>query len=223
MAMRKEEMAEASEQYAALIDAAGACVGVGLFREALENAVAACDHIDGMLQYARKYEDREFDTIEALDLILAYAPLLLDYRKLNFVEQKLKECRRIERDTKADVRAQLSAARKLLWDAHRLWSHLEENPGCRDHDLKAAPSAAPNDSAGILAAWRKMGLVRCASEGDTVRFTLTTRMAELVRGKCSRCGECTEAPKAIFLSPLSCPSCSARSWFVILPGALGEA
>ncbi len=215
-------MWEASQQYAKAIEAARECIGQGLFRDAIKNAVAACDHIDGMLQYGRKYENREFDSIEAIDLIVAYAPVLLDFRKLDAVEQKLKSCRRIERETNTDINAQLMAARRMLWDAHRLWSHLEQNPECREIDLESATSVPSERSRRILAAWREIGLIRRTSDGDTFRVNFATRMAELVRGKCSHCGQCTEAPKAIFLSPLSCPSCDERAWFVILAGASGE-
>ena len=47
----------------------------GLYREAMESAVSAWEHIDGMMQYGRRYEDAEFDRIKLTDLVGAGKPV----------------------------------------------------------------------------------------------------------------------------------------------------
>src|SRR4051812_48644709 len=113
-AMKKAEMEEHDEAYRALMARAHAAEARGLVRVAVDNALAAWEHLDGMVQYARRYAPREFDSFAAIDLVLKYAPLLLDAELLSRVEHLLDECKRIEKATAVDDRAMLAEARARL-------------------------------------------------------------------------------------------------------------
>jgi hypothetical protein len=202
---------------------AEAAVRRGLFRQAVQNALGAWDHIDGMMQYDRKYENASFNTIPAVDLVLHYAPLLLDFRPLDWLEALLKERRRIERDTTADIGDQLAQARARMRNAHRLWDYIEHHPDARQAELRAALGGQQHEWVDIVTAWEKMGLLRRMPDGSTSRLALSTRMGELVSAKCPDCGKFTQGPKAMFLDEVPCPHCRKRTLFVLLAGELAEA
>lgn len=223
MPMTKAEMEEHDRQYHALLAQAEAAVRQGLFRQAVQNALAAWDHIDGMMQYDRKYEKASFNTIPAVDLVLRYAPLLLDFRQLDRLEVLLKEYRRIERDTTADIGDQLAQARARMRNAHRLWDYIEHHPDVRQAGLRAALGEQQQEWADIVTAWEKMGLLRRIPDGSTYRLALSTRMGELVSAKCPDCGELTQGPKAMFLDEVPCPHCRKRTLFVLLTDEQTEA
>jgi hypothetical protein len=221
--MTKAEMEEHNQQYHALMAQAEAALRQGLTRQAVQNALAAWDHIDGMMQYARKYEDAQFDTIPAIDLVLEYVPLLLDFRQLDKLDALLRDYRRIERDTAADVGQQLAEARERMSAAYRLWDYIEHHPDVRQAELRVALGGKQQQWADIVTAWEKMGLLRRIPDGNTYRLALNTRMGELVPAKCPECGNLTQAPKAMFLDEMPCPQCKKRALFVLVADEQPEA
>jgi len=83
MPMTKAEMSDHFVRYEASMRVARIAHRNGLYRDAVKSALAAWNHIDGMMQYARRYEKTEFDSIEAIDLVLKYAPILFEYNILD--------------------------------------------------------------------------------------------------------------------------------------------
>jgi len=82
MAMNKAEMESHRNDYYALMAQAWAAHHKGLYRKAVEWALSSWDHIDGMMQYERRYGKKEFESIEAIDMVLKYAPTVpLLFRK----------------------------------------------------------------------------------------------------------------------------------------------
>jgi endogenous inhibitor of DNA gyrase (YacG/DUF329 family) len=41
-------------------------------------------------------------------------------------------------------------------------------------------------------------------------------MGQVISAKCPACGEVAEAPKAMFLEPMTCPRCNSDQAFVFL-------
>jgi hypothetical protein len=214
--MTKAEMEDHDSQYHALMWQAQGALGEGMVRRAVQLALMAWDHIDGMMQYDRKYENASFDTIPAVDRGLRYAALLLDFRQLDRLESLLKECRRIERDTTADIGQQLAQARARMWNAHRLWDYIEHHPDVRQSELKTALGGQQREWTDIVEAWEKMGLLRRVPYGKTYGLAFITRMGQLVAAKCPECGHLTEGPKAMFLDEATCPQCRKRALLVLI-------
>jgi hypothetical protein len=217
MPMTKAEMERAYEEYHDRMTRAREDMRQGLYRRAVQQALEAWPFVDGMMQYARKYKQEEFDTVPAIDLVLEYVPMLFDFRQLDRLGALLKECRRIERDTIADVGEQLAKARARMWDAHRLWNHIENHPDARQAELRASLGGEQSEWVKISGAWEKMGLLRRVSDGGTYRLIFCTRMGEIVSAKCPQCGSITEAPKAMLLGEIMCPECKRRAAFVLVP------
>jgi hypothetical protein len=217
MVMKKTEMEAYYKSYQKCMIEVEGFVGQGLFAKALERAFEAWEYVDGMMQYARKYHNREFDSIEAIDCVLEYAPLLFDFERLNVLEQMIKSCKRIERNTNERIDDRLSKARRIMSQAHKLWNYLELNPQTRQDQLAKNIGGDQGEWRNIVETWEKMGLLLRYQEGGSYRLNLQTRMGALTRGKCIQCGSCQEAPKAILLEPTKCPDCGAKVYFVILP------
>ncbi len=216
MAMKKDELEHHQRQYQALMADAQAAEQAGLYRAVVEKALESWEHIDGMMQYERRYNKKEFASVPAIELTLKYAPLLLDFASLDRLESLLKDCRRIEKNTSHDLAAKLAAARALMWDAHSLWDHLERNPGLRQDELRKLLGGRQQRWSDMAETWEKMGLLRREPEAGTYRLTLSTRLGEIVSVKCPACGNIAEAPKAMCLEETPCPECQARVLFVVL-------
>ncbi len=215
MPMTKAEMEAHYQRYQSLMSGAREAERVGLFSAAVQNALASWEHIDGMMQYERR-EGREFGSIPAIDFTLRYAPLLLNGEVLDELERLLKGCKRIEKNTTESMGDKLSAARCRLRDAHRLWDYLEQNPNCRQDELRRVLGGDQNVWRGIAEDWEKMGLVNRLAEGGSYRLALSTRMNAVVPAKCPQCGVVVEAPKAIWLEKTACPECNVNVLFVLV-------
>ena len=189
---------------------------VGLYRAAVDLALATWEHIDGMMQYERRYADKEFTSIQGIDMILKYAPLLLDFNSLNTLETLLKNYRRIEKNTSHNLADKLAKARTLMRDAYRLWDHLEHHPEARQDKLRQILGGDQDQWRSMVTAWEKMGLLRRTPESGSYRLALSTRMGKVVSAKCFSCGCVVDAPKAMFLEKQICSECRTRAMFVIL-------
>ena len=214
--MKKAEMEEHSVRYKALMAEARSAEQKGLYREAIDVAMSAWDYIDGMMQFGLKYENKTFSNISAIETVLRCAPVLLDFKSLNALEDLLETCRRIERDSSHSVAHALAQARALMWQYHRLWDHLEKNPDIRQDELATILGGEQEQWRSIAVAWEKMGLLRRSREKGSYRLALSPLMDEVVRAKCASCGEIAQAAKARFLEQWQCLRCNATGMCIIL-------
>src|SRR5205807_1635906 len=122
--MTKAEQEHHHQQYHALLVTARQAALGNRLDEAVELAVHSLDHVDGMMQYERKYNGIEFLQIEAIDVVIRFAPFVLDSAALDKLESLVKSQRRIAKNTGDDLLGKLSNARELMWDVHRFWNHL---------------------------------------------------------------------------------------------------
>lgn len=221
MAMKKAELEGHAEGYRAKMSRARHAESRGLYGAAVDAAMEAWEHIDGMMQYERKYRESELSRLEAIDLVLRYAPLLLDGRRLDRLEEFLNECKRVKRDTSLNVGELLSQARSRIWENHRLWTHLEQNPGALQSQTQRAIGGDQSRWRWTIESWEKMGLVNRTPEpeANSYRVSLATRLGEVLSAKCPCCGACgaiAEAPKAMFLEAIRCPRCDSEGLFVFV-------
>ena len=216
MAMKKAEMEHHRAEYHALMSKARAAKKEGLYREAVDAAFSSWEFIDGMMQYERRYEGREFDGIEGINVVLQYAPLLLDFDSLDKLESLLKDYRRIDKNTSESLRDRLEKGRSLMRDVHRMWDHLERHPGAMQDDLTQTLGGEQEQWQSVAEDWEKMGLLRRTPDGGSYRLALATRMGEVVPAKCSACGAVSMAPKSMLLENTTCPHCKATVSFVFI-------
>lgn len=216
MAMRKSEMEECSAAYRDALAAADQSIRSGMYSTAVSRAISAWPYIDGMMQYARKYEEHEFKSISVIDVVLKYAPLLMDHASLDKVECLLKEFKRIDRNTDADLVADLADARVRMWKNHRLWEHVERQPDCRQNELAGVLGPDQDYWRSVAEAWEQMGLLHRTPNGGSYTLSLRTRLGQVVPGKCHNCGGVLEAPKAMLLEDARCPLCDRMSVFVVM-------
>jgi hypothetical protein len=216
MAMKKADMESHRDEYYARISKARSALSQGHYHQAVQFACSSWDFVDGMMQYERKYEDREFKSIEGIDIVLDYAPLLFDVESLDGLETLLRTQRRIDRNASDDLADKLAKARFLMWEAHRAWSHLENVQKAMQDRLHGALGGDANVWRYLVKSWEQMGLVHRESDGQVHQVALATQMDLTVSGKCPSCGAVGKARKAKFLESVACPKCSQQVHFVIL-------
>ena len=132
------------------------------------------------------------------------------------VEKLLETNRRVERDTSDDLGGKLSEARNRMWDNHRLWNYLEQHPETKQDGIGRAIGGQQDYSRSVLEVWEKMGLIVRRRDRNSYLVSLSTRMGQIVTGKCPGCGGTIESPKAILLEPMTCPDCGKPQTFVLL-------
>jgi hypothetical protein len=216
MAMKKAEMEAESFQYRVKMKLAADAERRGLYRDVVDAAVSGWPYVDGMVLYQRKYSDNDVARIEAFDLVLRYAPLLLDFRPLMGLELLLAEYKRVLKQAFPALTQRLGAARAQLMANHRLWAYLEQHPGAEQEALGRVLGGDQDGWRAVAEAWDHMGLLIRVPAGRSYRLTETTRMAEVIPGKCPNCGQVQRAPKAALLEPIACTSCGSCGAFVLL-------
>jgi hypothetical protein len=224
--MTKAEMEAHSREYNTCLAFARTAAAGGYFRKAVEYGLAAWDHIDGMIQCARRYGGRETVSVDAIELVLTYAPALLDFISLSTLGNLLKTYKRIERGSTDDLAERLESATREMWEAHGLFHYLEQHPDVDRQQLLADVGADHKRSLRTLEHWERMGLLQQTRKNSSIRVALSTRLGAVCYAKCPRCGDVSEAPKAMFLEPLKCPQCRHTSAFVLIKskgrGQLGK-
>jgi len=216
MAKTKAELESNRARYHELMDQARLALKDGRYDEAVQIAASSCQHIDGMMQFERKYEDREFSNIEAIDVILNYAPLLFHFQVLDDLEILLKSQRRIDRDASDDLAGDLAKARTRMWEAYRLWNLIEQHGECGQDELRSNWGGNQDIWRSIAESWRKIGLTRLTSERGSVRLSFATRIDAEVIAKCPTCGVVVQQLKLTLLEEVLCPKCQTKGSFVFL-------
>jgi hypothetical protein len=191
--MTKTEMENHNQQYTDLLSEARQALKGKNPNEAIQLAVRAWDYIDGMLQYQRKYAAEQLPFMEAIDMVMHFAPLLLDSDSLDRLESLLKSQRRIRKNSDDDLLGELSRARDLMWDVYRVWDVIEGRPGCLETELLKSLGSPQGQCLTVLEALERIGLVRRTPAGASYRVTFWTRMSALAYSKCHGCGAVVKA------------------------------
>lgn len=117
----KAELQEGQNLYYAYLRQAQAAVVAHDWPVALTAAKQALHFVDLMMQFERKYQGKEFETLEAIDIVLDTAPFLLDHASLEQVRELLKTQKRIDKNASADLMGAVNEACDILSRAHMLW------------------------------------------------------------------------------------------------------
>lgn len=209
---KKSELEHDHRQYLAFNARVKEAHSAGNYQAGVDLAVGSFVHVDGMMQFEAKYgKQSPFYSIDTIDFVLKYAPLLFDHESLDKLEALLKAQRRIEKNTAADLGEAIVTSRNQMWDAYRLWSLLEQVGKLTDKDLKSEPLLRS-----IATAWRKMGLLEHKTDGSVTTHVFVTRMEDKVRGKCPTCGATGSGAKAKLIEQITCPRCKQNVCFVLL-------
>ncbi|HUE15630.1 MAG TPA: hypothetical protein VMR25_15795 [Planctomycetaceae bacterium] len=217
--MKKADLETHHNAYHVLIHKALSAQKTGLYREAIAFAVSSWNHIDGMTQYQQKYAGQEVTSIQGIDFVLQYAPLMLDFESLDQLETVLRTQRRIAKQTGIDWEHRLDRAKHLMWDACRFWDYLEQHTTVAAQDLSDVHGSERKQWNRIADEWSEMGIVHRISSGKTHGWSLVTHMERPILAKCPRCAAVIKAAKSKCLDDLHCPKCRQKSVFVWLARA----
>lgn len=216
MAKTKADLQLEWEMHHSLLSQAKSAVAASKFDEALDIAVESWEFLDGMMAFSRKYEDVEFSAVEAIEIVLAYAPLRFRFDSLTRLETLLKQQRGIQRKSSTDLSKAIAVAHARMQDAHLLWTLLEIGIEACTAEMRGRLGSDKRRWVAMLRDWQCMGLVNPSPDSGMYGYSLATRMSEVVRAKCSGCGARVKAPKSKLLEPINCPKCKALAFFVIL-------
>jgi phage FluMu protein Com len=138
---------------------------------------------------------------------------------LETVADILKSQKRIDKHASADLAENLRKATELMWEAHRLWTALEQESEVAQDKLRKNFGGEQERWRGIAEMWDEMGLVQRIPARNSYCVSLMTRVTQIIRGKCPTCGAIGKASMGTFLEMITCPRCKSTSTFVFLPAA----
>lgn len=215
-AMTKAELKQAQDSYDDCIARARSAETESRFVDAIREAVGAWAHVEDMMRYERRYEGAEFRSLPCVDIVLRYAPLAFHAEALDELEAMLKKLRAVEKNTSDSLGDRLAQAREVMAAAHRLWNHIEMNPGCPQDHLRTALGGSQEMWRSIAERWDAMQLIRRVRDGTGCRLHLRTTVEALLRGRCPECGFAESGERAKFLSEQQCPACCERTVYVLV-------
>lgn len=217
MAKTKAELQSDADAYRRALSAMRKAHRDGDVLAAIEIAMKACDYIDGMMQFERRFEERtERENVETIHYVLQYAPLVFDRASLDTLAALLKSQKRIDKNTAADLALEIQSAFQLMWDAHRLWTVLEQANDVPQDKLRAKLGGDQERWRRIAESWSHMSLVERIPDRGSYRISLRSRIKAEIRAKCRGCGAVAKAAMGRFLEENTCPKCNNTSTFVIL-------
>jgi hypothetical protein len=223
MAKNKAELQFDAKRYRAAVTSMRRAHKEGDVLRAIQFAVDACDYIDGMMQFEKRFEKRaERKSVETVDYVFKYAPLVFDRKSIERIGALLKEQKRIDKTATDDLAADFAQTVDLMWDAHRLWEAIRTIPGLRQDELKLRLGGNQERWRAIAESWEELGLIHRTPDRSSYLLSLTTRRNTPIRGKCSSCGATGKATRGTFLEDITCPKCKATVTFVILPNGLNQ-
>lgn len=210
--MTKDELLAHQQKYQELWNRAQSEREAGNLQRAVDLAASAWTYIDGMMRYEEKYEEREFDSIEAIDLVLEEAPYLLDFARLDELEELLKSKRRIDNKAEADIADDLSEARKTLELVYQLCDRLDRRGPLARKDLIESENAA-EETSGVLRKTEAVGLVHRDSQG---RYVFQNPIEQTFNAKCPSCGAARGGTLEMLLERIGCAQCNSKEIPVLL-------
>jgi len=214
--MTKAEMEQHHAAYHALMDQVSTALRAWSYREAVDLAVSSFSHVDGMMQFEKKYGGKEATSVASIDFVLEYAPLMFDVESLDNLEELLGSQKRIAKNVSVDLGDQLRQARLLMWEAHRFWHYLEQHLTVGEDNLRVALGGDSKQWRSIAKSWADMGLVNRLSNSGHHQLSLVTHLDQPVLAKCPSCAAVVKAVKEKVLEERSCPKCRQKRLFVLL-------
>jgi hypothetical protein len=211
--MTKAELENADVNYHQRVAKANAAQRAGLFVDAIDLAKSSWPYIDGMIQYARKYEMRESLTLEGIELVLKLAPFVFDLSSLESLESLLKSQRRIAKTSSRDLEVGLQESRARLSIAYRMWDRMERNG---ELNLDEESLADREQAQEIIDFWDSHEFVSRIPSRTSTRACLATRMDGLTFAKCPSCGAVVRIPKNQCLAKSECSACCVEVNLVLL-------
>ena len=214
--MAKADLEFDHEEYLAALEQAQLAMRTADLADAVAHAVQSFEHVDGMMQFEKRYNDVESVAVDTVSLVIENAPLVFDNDALDKVESLLASKKRIERNAQGHLREKLAAAREAIREVGLVWDHidrLQESTDAREWFAIPCKTARWRF---IVSAWSAMGIIRPVERDGADAFEWVTRMDAATRAKCSSCGTLAKGPRVRLLEPAVCPACRQKVSFVLV-------
>lgn len=215
--MSKAELHAAQRTYDALVAEARDAERRSRYSDALQIARNAWNHLDEMMRFERRYEEKQFNRLPCIDIVLRLAPMMLNSAILDELSELLRKKKTIDKHASADLAAELAEAQRRLRDAHLVWSHIEANPGVRQDSLRTVLGGSQDNWRGLCERWEDMALLTRTPSGGSYLLRIVTDLSEHIVARCSMCGKLSLGIKRACLTPQRCSQCGQSAYFVMRP------
>lgn len=182
------------------------------YGEAIDLSLSCLKHLDGSIQYERKYLKVDDSPLPTIRIVFVYAPPLFRRDALDLVRELLFKNRRIVKSSGEDLKAQLDHAFDVMDVSYRAWLELDATELPTTSQTRSNPAIVET----LYRIWEKIGLIAKVTRGEQSKWSFVTRLDEPTQAKCSRCGHVLSGKKIDLLEEVRCQKCSAANRFVIL-------
>jgi hypothetical protein len=211
MAKTKAELQNDQAEYDRLHAAALAAVGRVDFDAALDHCIDSLKHVDGMMQFEKRWEKRQFHSVETIDLLLRYAPILQRRDCLDALTTILAADRRIDRLATADLAALLLEADLRFRRVSQLIDFVGEFGNAAREMLAARYGGPPEEWAALSETLEQVHYLTTVHTGDRLELQRRTDISRDASGQCRNCGTVARAPLEDLLGGCVCQSCGVET------------
>lgn len=215
--MSKATLQEAQTRYDDLTNQMREAERAGNFELAIRLAKQAWQFVDDMMKFEKRYEGGTFRSVPCIELVLRYAPLLLDKASLIELAHLLKAKRSIDRNATDDLAERVDQSHSKLMSAYQLWRHVECHPLAKQDELREHLGGEQAHWLALAEQMCSVGLFKRQPCGASYTLSIATSLQESMRGKCSGCGARVRATKWELLGTQKCPGCKQLCMFCMLP------
>jgi hypothetical protein len=211
MAKTKTELQQDQADYDRLHAAAHDAVARADFDAALDHCIESLKHVAGMMQFEKRWENRQFRSVETIDLLLRYAPVLQRRDCLDALATVLDTDRRIDRLASADLASLLVEAESRIRRVSQLIDLFSDLGQVEPQTLAARYGGADEEWRALAATLEHVNYLTKVQTGDRVELRRRTNLARPVAGKCRHCGTIALASFGELLDCLVCRSCGVET------------
>ncbi|MGC4002557.1 MAG: hypothetical protein QM811_05195 [Pirellulales bacterium] len=184
------------------------------YAQAVELASTTFPHLEGMIHFEKKYNKIDIDDIGVINLIIRFAPVVLDIESLSALEIVLLNNKRIKKIANRDYLSELEFAKTKLYEANRLWMGLENRKINFQADIGKTLGGDQDWWRWLCECWELAGLIHRVPQSNSYKISLASYMHEVVSGKCPTCGACASGKQSLFWDSVKCPKCTNQVYFV---------
>lgn len=186
----------------------------GRLDEAIASSKKAWQYVEDMMKFERRWEKREFSSVPCIDMVLRYAPLLLDEESLSDLEALLKSRKSIDRLASDDLAAQLQKARDHLSDARKVWAMLDGRDWTDSAEIVRLSGVGAAAGRKSLTDWQKIGAIEARDVDGRREIRPVFADARPTVAACRFCGSDVQCTCGETLQPRACAKCGKTSCFI---------
>lgn len=212
---KKSELEDSASAYAGFLLKVNSDVIRGDHPQIISTVIGSLPHVVGMLQFEKKYQGRQFASVEIIDLGITSAVCQLDSSFFKSLEAFLTEQKLLSKLLTADPWEGFALGTSQLATACQAWGYLDSHSPCAIQELYHICNDQTKLVDWLVYSWEQNYLVARHIANDTQFVSTFLHPDEKVTGQCPYCGASGSGKRHLFWTETNCPRCNTPVCFVV--------